>query len=44
MRNAEGFYFNDFSLNMGKWVRKNHVQTEEHWMYKEVVPNKLIGN
>lgn len=24
-----------------KWVRENHVQTDEHWMSKRVVPNKL---
>ena len=27
--------------NVAKWVRPNHVQTDEHWMWKDVVPNKL---
>jgi hypothetical protein len=26
---------------MAKWVRKDHVQTDQHWMEKEVVPNLL---
>lgn len=26
---------------IAKWVRKGHVQTDEHWMLKDVVPNKL---
>ena len=41
VRKANGFYYDDFALNMAKWVRPHHVQTDEHWMYKEVVPNRL---
>ena len=26
---------------MGKWVRKGHIQTDEHWMKQPVVWNEL---
>lgn len=32
-----------WSDEAGKYVRKGHVQTSEHWMRQTVVPNKLIG-
>lgn len=25
-----------------KWVRKGHVQTDQHWMTSEIIPNKLM--
>lgn len=28
-------------LHMGKFVRRNHVQTNQHWMFAEIVKNKL---
>jgi len=31
VRNAGMFHNNDFSENFMKWVRKGHVQTDEHW-------------
>ena len=40
VRNVEQFHYQDFSQNIAKWVRSNHVQNE-HWMYQEVVPNLL---
>jgi hypothetical protein len=27
--------------SMFKWVRKDHVQTDEHWMFQPVIPNEL---
>ena len=42
IRLADSFKFEDFSTSIAKWVRKGHVQTDEHWMYKKVIPNKLI--
>lgn len=30
-RNADGFHVNDFAKNVLKYVRKNHVKTDEHW-------------
>lgn len=35
------FDLNDFSNLVAKYVRKGHVQTNEHWKHKEVVPNLL---
>lgn len=31
VRNADMFHNDDFSTNVMKWVRKGHVQTDEHW-------------
>ena len=31
VRNIESFPLDDFSKNVVKYVRKNHVQTDEHW-------------
>jgi hypothetical protein len=41
VRRADAFAFEDFSSHVAKWVRANHVQTDEHWMFEEVVPNGL---
>ncbi len=41
VRNKEAFHYNDFTQNIAKWVRKNHVQTDQHWMHAEVIANKL---
>lgn len=35
------FHYDDFDKHMAKYVRKNHVQTDEFWMNKPVVSNKL---
>lgn len=31
VRNADSFAFEDFSKNVAKFVRANHVQTDKHW-------------
>ena len=41
IRNADSFKHNEFSQNVFKWVRKNHVQTDQHWMMQKIVPNSL---
>lgn len=41
VRVAHEFHYNNFSKYYAKAVRKNHVQTDEHWMKKKVEPNKL---
>lgn len=41
VRNAESFALSDFDKNVFKYVRKNHVQTDQHWMHQKIVPNKL---
>lgn len=30
-----------FFTNVAKWVRKGHVQTDEHWMSGPVIPNQV---
>lgn len=42
IRIAEAFPFNNFENSVGKFVRKGHVQTSEHWMHKPVIANKLL--
>lgn len=32
VRNTQSFPYEQFSENVVKWVRKNHVQTDEHWL------------
>jgi len=41
IRNVGSFHYDDFDKNLAKWVRKNHVQTDSHWMQSKIVPNKL---
>ena len=41
VRKRAAFPYADFSNSVAKWVRKNHVQTDQHWMHAEVIPNKL---
>lgn len=43
VRRAGRFHHDDFEQCVAKWVRKNHVQTSEHWMTQPVVPNTLAG-
>ena len=42
IRIAGGFYFDDFSSCVAKFVRQNHVQSDKHWMQQQVIPNKLL--
>ena len=44
VRNAGRFEFDRFRDNTAKYVRPGHVTSEEHWMKKEVVPNRLNNN
>lgn len=41
IRNADSFHYDDFQYNLGKFVRMDHVQTSEHWLQEEVIPNRL---
>jgi hypothetical protein len=41
MRLAREFHYNDFEKSVVKWVRKGHVQTDEHWSTQKITPNKL---
>lgn len=44
IRNFRTFHYNDFTKNVGKFVRPKHITTDQHWMEKPVVPNKLKQN
>jgi len=41
VRFAESFHYDDFRFAVGKFVRKDHVQTDEHWLNQRVIPNQL---
>lgn len=41
VRNAGSFAYSEFSSNVAKFVRPNHVQTDKHWMHSSITPNKL---
>lgn len=41
LRLAESFLWTGHSESAAKFVRANHVQTDEHWLTKPVVPNLL---
>lgn len=41
IRTIDGFWYNEFDQCVAKYVRAKHVQTDEHWMTKTVIPNKL---
>lgn len=42
VRNANSFPYAEFSKNVGKYVRANHVQTDEHWT-RNWKPNEIIN-
>jgi hypothetical protein len=41
IRLAEKFNYYDFGKSMIKWVRNGHIQSDEHWMFNKIIPNKL---
>ncbi len=41
VRLVDAFTYDDFSISVAKYVRKNHVQTDKHWSLKEIEVNKL---
>jgi predicted kinase len=41
VRTVEGFDRREFPERVAKWVRRGHVQTDEHWMLAPVVENGL---
>lgn len=44
IRLTEPFSYEDFNKSVAKWVRKGHVQTDEHWTTQKIEPNKLKNN
>lgn len=43
VRRSDSISIKDWPKRVGKWVRRFHVQTSEHWMRQAIIPNKLIG-
>jgi hypothetical protein len=41
IRTCGSFHYDDFNDNVAKYVRKNHVQTSNHWLNEKIIPNKL---
>lgn len=41
VRISDGFHYSDFNKYVSKYVREKHVQTDEHWKSKPIIPNKL---
>ena len=41
VRDAGSFAYKDFAEHVAKWVRPKHVQTTQHWMTQQIIPNKL---
>ena len=41
MRTMEGFPEEGFESSVIKWVREDHVQTDEHWSHQVIKPQKL---
>lgn len=43
IRKAGEFKDEDFANSVAKWVRKDHVQTDDHWKSQEIVRNGVSG-
>lgn len=41
IRLQDEFRIEDFSKSVAKYVRENHVQTDNHWMHQKIIQNKL---
>jgi hypothetical protein len=41
IRLRDSFSYDEYALCTAKYVRKGHVQTDQFWMTKPVIPNKL---
>lgn len=41
VRVAEGFHYSDFRQCVAKYVRANHVQTNQHWIQGPLIKNEL---
>lgn len=35
------FHYSQFKTKVGKYVRENHVNTDEHWSHKELIQNNI---
>jgi hypothetical protein len=39
IRLSDKFKFEDFDKSVAKWVRKDHITSDKHWMYNKISPN-----
>lgn len=44
IRTQNHFSYDNFHLNVAKYVRNNHVQTDKHWMHQQIMPNGMDPN
>lgn len=44
VRSIYPFHYGQFSSNIAKYVRPNHVTTDEHWSMQPIVKNELAQN
>ena len=40
IRIADEFHYSNFRNCIGKYVRKDHIQTSKHWTQKQIIKNK----
>lgn len=43
VRLVDSFKYEDFSTSVAKFVRANHVQTEQHWRHSKLIRNGLVN-
>lgn len=41
VRSKFPFHYGQFEIKLGKYVRENHVKTDEHWSHKNVTQNNI---
>ena len=41
VRRADRFHYGAFRRSVAKYVRRGHVTTDDHWLHKEMIVNKL---
>lgn len=39
VRVGSSFHLKDFQKSVAKYVRKDHIQTDEHWFYQPIIKN-----
>ena len=42
VRVASAFGYQEFSRSVAKWVRPDHVQTDDGWRHQEIVENQIV--
>lgn len=42
LRNANKFSYSQFRYSVGKFVRKDHIQTVKHWMHGQAIERNLL--